>query len=231
MSSSTAARRAGSAYHYFPGGRTQLLCEAVDYAGESHRRPDRERRNRSRRARRRRRRLPQAVDRDRLPRRLPRGGRRASRRATPTSTRTHAGHRARGGGVRALDRPDRRHAWSPTALRPTRARELAMLITAAIEGAIVVARASRDLEALDVVHRQLRTLLQAETSERKSAQMTAMNGSRPPASCASATAASSCRSTAASWSRSAATRSIPRRRATRATRRCGSTTTRTTATG
>src|ERR1700755_2080028 len=24
----------GSAYHYFPGGRTQLLCEAVDYAGD-----------------------------------------------------------------------------------------------------------------------------------------------------------------------------------------------------
>jgi AcrR family transcriptional regulator len=24
----------GSAYHHFPGGRTQLLCEAVDYAGE-----------------------------------------------------------------------------------------------------------------------------------------------------------------------------------------------------
>ena len=24
----------GSAYHYFPGGRTQLLCEAVDFAGE-----------------------------------------------------------------------------------------------------------------------------------------------------------------------------------------------------
>src|ERR1700748_1090884 len=24
----------GSAYHYFPGGRTQLLCEAVDYASE-----------------------------------------------------------------------------------------------------------------------------------------------------------------------------------------------------
>src|ERR1700759_351873 len=23
----------GSAYHYFPGGRTQLLCEGVDYAG------------------------------------------------------------------------------------------------------------------------------------------------------------------------------------------------------
>src|ERR1044072_5268162 len=24
----------GSAYHYFPGGRNQLLCEAVDYAGQ-----------------------------------------------------------------------------------------------------------------------------------------------------------------------------------------------------
>src|SRR5437899_6971628 len=24
----------GSAYHYFPGGRTQLLCEAVDLAGD-----------------------------------------------------------------------------------------------------------------------------------------------------------------------------------------------------
>ena len=24
----------GSAYHYFPGGRTQLLCEAIDYSGE-----------------------------------------------------------------------------------------------------------------------------------------------------------------------------------------------------
>src|SRR5689334_470366 len=24
----------GSAYHYFPGGRTQLLCEAIDYSGD-----------------------------------------------------------------------------------------------------------------------------------------------------------------------------------------------------
>src|SRR3954454_8962233 len=24
----------GSAYHYFPGGRTQLLCEPIDYAGQ-----------------------------------------------------------------------------------------------------------------------------------------------------------------------------------------------------
>jgi hypothetical protein len=50
----------------------------------------------------------------------------------------------------------------------TRAEELAMLSTTAIEGAIVVARASRDLTPLDLVHGQLRDLLQAELSERKS---------------------------------------------------------------
>jgi len=44
-----------------------------------------------------------------------------------------------------------------------RAEELAMLMTAAIEGAIIVSRASRDLKPLDLVHRQLRALLQAET--------------------------------------------------------------------
>ena len=41
-----------------------------------------------------------------------------------------------------------------------RAEELAMLSTTAIEGAIVVARASRDLKPLDLVHGQLRDLLQ-----------------------------------------------------------------------
>ncbi len=35
----------GSAYHYFPGGRTQLLCEAIDYAGEYIADKDRHRRN------------------------------------------------------------------------------------------------------------------------------------------------------------------------------------------
>jgi hypothetical protein len=40
-----------------------------------------------------------------------------------------------------------------------------MFITSAIEGAIVMARAIRAIEPLDVTHRQLRTLLQAETSE------------------------------------------------------------------
>ena len=50
----------------------------------------------------------------------------------------------------------------------SRAEQLAMLTTTAIEGAIVVARASRDLKPLESVHGQLRDLLQAEVSERKS---------------------------------------------------------------
>jgi hypothetical protein len=49
-----------------------------------------------------------------------------------------------------------------------RAEELAILSTSAIEGAIVVARASRDLKPLDLVHGQLRDLVRAELSERKS---------------------------------------------------------------
>ena len=53
-------------------------------------------------------------------------------------------------------------------LTPTRAAELAMLITTSIEGAIVIARASRDVKPLDLVHGQLRTLLLAESPERTS---------------------------------------------------------------
>ena len=50
----------------------------------------------------------------------------------------------------------------------SRAEELAMLVTISIEGAIIVARASRDVKPLDLVQRQLRLLLTAETPERKS---------------------------------------------------------------
>jgi hypothetical protein len=42
-----------------------------------------------------------------------------------------------------------------------------MLCTTAIEGAIIVARASRDLKPLDLVHGQLRDMVAAEMSERK----------------------------------------------------------------
>ena len=46
------------------------------------------------------------------------------------------------------------------------ARELAALVLAALEGALVLARASRDVEALDAVHRQLRALLAATERNR-----------------------------------------------------------------
>ena len=46
-----------------------------------------------------------------------------------------------------------------------------MLVTTSIEGAIIVARASRDVKPLDLVQRQLRALLQAET-RRKEVLMT-----------------------------------------------------------
>jgi hypothetical protein len=48
----------------------------------------------------------------------------------------------------------------------SRAEELAMLVTTSIEGAIVIARAFRDVKPLDLVHHQLRVLLQAESAER-----------------------------------------------------------------
>ena len=50
-----------------------------------------------------------------------------------------------------------------------RAGELAVLVIASIEGALVMARARRDTEPLDNVHRQLRTLLRAELNDRSPA--------------------------------------------------------------
>jgi hypothetical protein len=42
-----------------------------------------------------------------------------------------------------------------------------VLLTSAIEGAIVIARATRDVGPLDSTHRQLRALLQAEMGSTK----------------------------------------------------------------
>jgi hypothetical protein len=49
-----------------------------------------------------------------------------------------------------------------------RATELAVFATSALEGAILLARARRDLTPLDVVHRQLRNLVLADAPERNS---------------------------------------------------------------
>ncbi|OBK17581.1 TetR/AcrR family transcriptional regulator [Mycobacterium asiaticum] len=145
----------GSAYHHFPGGRTQLLCEAVDYAGEyiaalitasggglelldtlteKYRQQLLDTDFRAG--------CPIAAvsveagepqDRDRM---------------APVVERAAA----------AFDRWSELMARRFTAdgLVPERAAELATLALSALEGALLVARARRDLTPLDVVHRQLR---------------------------------------------------------------------------
>ena len=155
----------GSAYHYFPGGRTQLLCEAIDFAGEY------------------------------IAARIAKGRTGvdvlddlvADYRNQLIQTEYRAGCPVVAVAVEAGD-PTKQDQTAPVIDRAAaafkrwteliaqrliadgvsseRAEELAMLTTTAIEGAIVVARASRDVKPLDSVHGQLRTLLQAEISER-----------------------------------------------------------------
>jgi AcrR family transcriptional regulator len=156
----------GSAYHYFPGGRTQLLCEAIDYAGEyvatriagATSGLDA---------------LDDLVEAYRT--QLAGSDYRAG--CPVVAVTVEAGDPAK------QDQPtpviDRAAAaftrWTELitarmvadGVSAPRAEQLAMLITTAIEGAIVVARASRDLKPLDLVHGQLRDLLQAEMPERK----------------------------------------------------------------
>ena len=157
----------GSAYHYFPGGRTQLLCEAIDYAGEYIAEKIAK--------------AATGVDvlddliadyRNQLIRTDYRAG------CPVVAVAVEAGDPAKQ--AQAAPVIDRAAAaftrWTDLiaqrliedGMSTQRAEELAMLTTTAIEGAIVVARASRNVKPLDLVHGQLRTLLQAETSERKS---------------------------------------------------------------
>jgi AcrR family transcriptional regulator len=154
----------GSAYHYFPGGRTQLLCEAVDYAGEHvgaiiaeaegglellDTLIDKYRR--------------QLLDSD-FRAGCPivavsvEGGFETSReqdrdRMAPVIERAAA----------VFDRWTKLIAQRFVAdgIPPDQAGELAVLATSAIEGAIVLARVRLDLAPLDLVHRQLRNSLQA----------------------------------------------------------------------
>jgi AcrR family transcriptional regulator len=150
----------GSAYHYFPGGRTQLLCEAVDYAGAYVATKiatgasglD----------------ILDALVHDYREQLL----RSDYRAGCPIVAVT----------VEAGD-PDRasiiEHAakvfsdWTglltdrliADGFPRSRAEDIAMLAMTSVEGAIIVCRAARELKPLDVVHRQLRELLSAENSE------------------------------------------------------------------
>ena len=150
----------GSAYHYFPGGRTQLLCEAVDYAGEHVGAIITEAEGGLEL-------LDTLIDKYR--RQLLDSDFRAGCPIAAVSV--EAGEeqdRERMAPVieRAAAVFDR---WTELIARriladgipPDQAGELAVLATSAIEGALLLARVRRDLAPLDLVHRQLRNSLQA----------------------------------------------------------------------
>ncbi|MGO9381665.1 MAG: TetR/AcrR family transcriptional regulator [Mycobacterium sp.] len=154
----------GSAYHYFPGGRTQLLCEAVDYAGEHVAGVITEASG-----------ALELLDTliDKYRRQLLDSDFRAGCPVVAVS-------------VEAGEQSDRERMapvieraaavfdhWEDLIARrfiadgipPDRAGELAVLATTSVEGAILLARVRRDLTPLDVVHRQLRNLLLAAGAE------------------------------------------------------------------
>jgi len=151
----------GSAYHYFPGGRTQLLCEAVDYAGEYMAE-----------------RLAQAPSSlDAL------GGLFDMYRKQLQRSDFRAGCPVVAVAVEAGD-PDKPEQSAPVIERAAAAfarwreviarrlvadgvpapdaADLAVLVLSSFEGAIVIARASRDVEPLDRVQRQLHSLISAQ---------------------------------------------------------------------
>ncbi|MBO0676078.1 TetR/AcrR family transcriptional regulator [Mycolicibacterium sp. S2-37] len=149
----------GSAYHYFPGGRTQLLCEAVDYARDWVAEQ-----------------MRQAPDSVTLLDGLFDGYRKIL-----SDSDFRAGCPVVAVSVEAGDpgRPDQAAAvieraaaafdhWTgliadrmtADGMSPGRAADLATLLMSSFEGAIVLARAAHDLAPLDTVARQLRGLVQ-----------------------------------------------------------------------
>jgi AcrR family transcriptional regulator len=150
----------GSAYHYFPGGRTQLLCEAVDYAGEHvgafideaysgvdllDTLIDKYRR--------------QLIDSDFragcpvVAVSVESGNEQDRERMAPVVERAAAVFERWNGQIAQRLIAD--------GMPSVQASELAVLTTSALEGAIVLARVRRDVAPLDLVHRQLRSSLLA----------------------------------------------------------------------
>lgn len=149
----------GSAYHYFPGGRTQLLCEAVDFAADFVAAKMAE--------------AASGIDmldgligfyREHLISTDHRAGcpvlavaieadAGKPERTTPVIDRAAAAFSRWNGLItqRLID----------DGIDTERAEDLAVLMTASIEGAIVLARAARDVAPLDRVHRQLSDLLRS----------------------------------------------------------------------
>ncbi|OBG59413.1 TetR family transcriptional regulator [Mycobacterium sp. E1715] len=154
----------GSAYHYFPGGRTQLLCEAVDYAGEHVAGVIAETDSGA-----------QLLDTliDKYRRQLLDSDFRAGCPVVAVSVEAgeEDGERMAPVVERAASVFDRwtdliAQRFIADGIPRPRAADLAMLATTALEGAIVLARVRRDPAPLDVVHRQLRDLLLAEATRK-----------------------------------------------------------------
>lgn len=154
----------GSAYHYFPGGRTQLLCEAVEYAGEHVAAIIAEAGSGA-----------QLMDTliDKYRQQLLDTDFRAGCPVVAVSVEAgeDAGERMAPVIERAAAVFDRwtdliAQRFIADGIPRERAADLAVLATTALEGAIVLARVRRDLAPLDVVHRQLRELLSAEATRK-----------------------------------------------------------------
>ena len=149
----------GSAYHYFPGGRTQLLCEAVDYAGEHVAGIITEAAGSLEL-------LDTLIEKYRQ--QLLDSDFRAGCPVVAVSVEAGEEHeRMAPVTERAAAVFDRwtdliAQRFIADGVPADRANELAVLATSAIEGAILLARVRRDLTPLDVVHRQLRNVFQAE---------------------------------------------------------------------
>jgi AcrR family transcriptional regulator len=152
----------GSAYHYFPGGRTQLLCEAVDYAAEFMA---------ARLAK-----APSALDAldtlfDDYRKQLQRSEFRAGcpvvavtvEAGDPGKPEQSAALIERAAAAFARWREVIAQRLTADGVPAGRADELAVLVLSSFEGAIVLARAARDLEPLERVHTQLRSLIGSES--------------------------------------------------------------------
>ncbi|MBB3600951.1 AcrR family transcriptional regulator [Mycolicibacterium sp. BK556] len=148
----------GSAYHYFPGGRTQLVCEAVDYVADFVAA-----------------RLAKATNSVEMLDGLTR-----FYRKNLIETDYRAGCPVLAVAIESGE-PDKENPaieraaeaftrWNgliaarlmADGIAKDRAEDLAVSVTAALEGAIVLARAARDVKPLDAVHRLMRDLLEAE---------------------------------------------------------------------
>ena len=159
----------GSAYHYFPGGRTQLLCEAVDYVADFVA---------ARMAK-----AGSGIEAlDRLVRFYRKNLIESDYRAGCPILAVAVEAGEPGKDNPALERAAATFTrWNDLiaarliadGVAENRAEELAVSMTAGLEGAIVLARAARDTKPLDIVHRQLRDLLEAELPTRRTTDQAA----------------------------------------------------------